>query len=253
MSNRRGLLKALCPSHKHGLFHLNQKLLIHRKTSHLNANILLANLPVSSSSFAMAEMTHDINSWMDRLKNLIHVNDLDFPGITDFLPLLPPRKTNITLIERKTTMKEIKQCWKVRQNVYCNNTHDSCRDASEKELKIPICIGMYGVRKTRLLHEYPQIFQSLGIKTKKKNTLGILISYNHGHGPIPREQDFFSFSTSLGWRLLYRFFAEPRPVVVRKETNVPLFTAWMNELKADANLQCGLLIYQLQCGLSNMR
>jgi hypothetical protein len=76
--------------------------------------------------------------------------------------------------------------------------------SNEKETrKIPICTGIPGLGKTRILEEWQLIFDVATIPSHPR--LGILISYNNGFNPTPVEQRL-NIEASFSWRLLYQVF-----------------------------------------------
>jgi hypothetical protein len=64
---------------------------------------------------------------------------------------------------------------------------------------VPVCTGMPGLGKTRMLEEWERIFDKAAIGTSR---LGIIIPYDKEFEIIPVENEL-SLKASLSWRLLY--------------------------------------------------
>jgi hypothetical protein len=69
---------------------------------------------------------------------------------------------------------------------------------------IPVCSGLSGLGKTRMLEEGDHILTRCGITEKK---LCVIVPYYNGHEPQPVEQNMH-IEASFSWRLLHRVFIE---------------------------------------------
>ena len=78
------------------------------------------------------------------------------------------------------------------------------RETDKVMRKIPVCSGLSGLGKTRMLEEWEQIFELAGIPDTR---LGILVTYHNGHMPHPVERKM-TIEASFSWRLLHRCFIE---------------------------------------------
>ena len=72
------------------------------------------------------------------------------------------------------------------------------------EYHMVVCSCMKGLGKTRMLEEWPRLFQRAGIGGA---TLGVLISYGNGHGPVDFESRM-AIEATFSWRVLHRMFVE---------------------------------------------
>jgi hypothetical protein len=70
--------------------------------------------------------------------------------------------------------------------------------------KIPVCSGLSGLGKTRMLEEWERIFDLAEIPQTR---LGALVLYYNGHMPQPTER-LMTIEASFSWRLLHRLFIE---------------------------------------------
>jgi hypothetical protein len=73
-----------------------------------------------------------------------------------------------------------------------------------EDLRIPLCSGLSGLGKTRMLEEWESIMDIAKISGPR---LGVLIPYYNGHMPQPLE-NHLSIESSFSWRLLHRLFIE---------------------------------------------
>jgi len=75
-------------------------------------------------------------------------------------------------------------------------------DRSQRQ--IPVCSGLSGLGKTRMLEEWKRIFDHAEIPETR---LGALVLYYNGHMPQPIER-LMTIEASFSWRLLHRLFIE---------------------------------------------
>jgi hypothetical protein len=77
-------------------------------------------------------------------------------------------------------------------------------DGAREDRKIPICGGISGLGKSRLLEEWQAIFDAANIPHPR---FGALVMYFNGHAPQPVEK-FMTIEASFSWRLLHHLFIE---------------------------------------------
>ena len=70
--------------------------------------------------------------------------------------------------------------------------------------KIPVCSGLPGLGKTKMLESWNRIFDLAEIPQSR---LGVLVLYHNGHMPHPVERKM-TIEASFAWRLLHRCFIE---------------------------------------------
>ncbi|KAI3645137.1 hypothetical protein MP228_011301 [Amoeboaphelidium protococcarum] len=76
---------------------------------------------------------------------------------------------------------------------------------SRTDRRIPVCAGLSGLGKTRMLEEWEQIFDLAGIPQTTR--LGVLVLYYNGYMPHPVERRM-TIEASFAWRLLHRCFID---------------------------------------------
>jgi hypothetical protein len=82
---------------------------------------------------------------------------------------------------------------KARQNKVSDRT----------EYRIPVCSGISGLGKTRMLEEGVFILQRMGLK----NIFSVIVPYFNGFSPQEVEV-CMPIQASFSWRLLYKFFLD---------------------------------------------
>ena len=91
----------------------------------------------------------------------------------------------------------------IEQAAECMEIISRPADKADKEVrKIPVCSGLSGLGKTRMLEEWEQIFDKAEIGSHR---LGVLVPYYNGFLPQPVEK-CMTIEASFSWRLLYRCF-----------------------------------------------
>jgi len=179
---------------------------------------------------AACSMTLDddgAEEWLKLIQTLLSITQ-EHPATTPitFSPeiyqpyhCLSTEDLNIDLVERKVALGAIKSCWTLRQKAFKNGTSDRTK------YKLPVCVGLPGVGKTRMLEEYLLIFNEMVIN----QSIGVLALYYNGHS-ITEADRKLSIFCSLGWRILHRFLVEK----FHRQVN---FTRWMKLLEDDEALQ----------------
>jgi hypothetical protein len=69
----------------------------------------------------------------------------------------------------------------------------------------PICLGIPGVGKTRLLEEWERVFDAIGVS--KTRRLGLLVVYHNGHA-TQKVEEGFPITMTFAWRMIHRYFFE---------------------------------------------
>ncbi|KAF0702597.1 Aste57867_7773 [Aphanomyces stellatus] len=102
---------------------------------------------------------------------------------------------------------------------------------TKADRKIPVCAGLSGLGKSRMLEEWENIFDLAKIHGPR---LGALVLYYNGHKPHVIEGSM-TIEASFSWRLLHRLFIEGNGVQ---------FSKWFNEClpQNGAQLQLGMAL-----------
>jgi hypothetical protein len=103
---------------------------------------------------------------------------------------------SFALSGRDDALESAAEAFKVLSNP--NNTTDRAQH------KIPVCSGLSGLGKTRMLEEWERVFDLAEIPQTR---LGALVLYYNGHMPQPIERVMI-IEASFSWRLLHRLFIE---------------------------------------------
>ncbi|CAK4124127.1 unnamed protein product [Aphanomyces euteiches] len=77
---------------------------------------------------------------------------------------------------------------------------------------IPVCSGMSGLGKTRMLEEGLLILRNVWKETGLEDDFNCIVPYSNGFTPAPVERTM-SIEASFSWRLLFRFFLDANCVV----------------------------------------
>ncbi|KAI3635616.1 hypothetical protein MIR68_006254 [Amoeboaphelidium protococcarum] len=110
--------------------------------------------------------------------------------------VIRPAARAIPLCGRQAALEQAAECMKVLSLPSVETDRVNC--------KIPVCAGLSGLGKTRMLEEWQQIMDLAGITC---NRLGALVLYYNGHMPHPVERKM-TIEASFSWRLLHRLFIE---------------------------------------------
>ena len=103
----------------------------------------------------------------------------------------------IPLVGRSKILDSIRKSWSEREK---------SRGGGDRTLfSLPVCVGVPGAGKTRLLEEWKTVFQTMVIPDS--NSLGILVPYFNGHG-VREIETQYSTERTFVWRLLHRYFLE---------------------------------------------
>ncbi|KAI9324154.1 hypothetical protein BDR26DRAFT_882302, partial [Obelidium mucronatum] len=122
--------------------------------------------------------------------------------------LLSPSNLSFKLAGREAALKKAAECMQVLSK--------PASETSRASRKIPVCSGLSGLGKSRMLEEWKQIFDLAGIQQPR---LGTLVLYHNGHQPHKVEQSM-KIQASFSWRLLHRLFLEG---------NGPGFADWFED------------------------
>jgi hypothetical protein len=104
----------------------------------------------------------------------------------------------VELCARDNTVAFIASMMKSRKDCFVNSVFD------QKAFSIPVCSGLSGLGKTRLLDEWPTYFARAGIDGAH---LGVLVMYANGHA-LTGADEVLSVEAAFAWRLLHRVFLE---------------------------------------------
>ncbi|KAF0704650.1 hypothetical protein As57867_007269, partial [Aphanomyces stellatus] len=140
---------------------------------------------------------------------------------------LPEKDRKIKLSGRDVALQRAAECMK--------NLSKPVYQTSKPDRSIPVCCGLPGLGKSRMLDEWQKIFELADIKGPQ---LGAFVIYYNGHKPQPIEASM-TIEASFSWRLLHRLFLEG---------NGPEFGKWFSE---NLPKNCGKL--QLQITLEVVR
>lgn len=103
---------------------------------------------------------------------------------------------SVELCAREEAVAFISTMMESRQNCFVNSDFD------QKAFPIPVCSGLSGLGKTRLLDEWPTYFERAKIKGAR---MGVLMTYANGHG-LTGADGALSVEAAFAWRLLHRAF-----------------------------------------------
>ncbi|KAG9405243.1 hypothetical protein AC1031_004351 [Aphanomyces cochlioides] len=137
------------------------------------------------------------------------VIDMTSTGILEFL---------------ETQMEDTKKFHRFRRLLSPANL--AFKFAHQSDNKIPVCAGLSGLGKSRMLEEWENMFDLADIHEPR---LGALVLYYNGHKPHVIEGSM-TMEASFSWRILHRLFIEENGVE---------FSKWFNEClpKNGAELQ----------------
>ncbi|KAF0687680.1 hypothetical protein As57867_020525, partial [Aphanomyces stellatus] len=136
--------------------------------------------------------------------------DLTSTGILEFLEtqmndsakfhtvphLLSPSNLEFQLSGRDMALKVAADCM--------NKIAKPVSQTTKADRKIPVCAGLPGLGKSRMLEEWENIFDLAKIHGPR---LGALVLYYNGHKPHVIEASM-TIEASFSWRLLHRLFIE---------------------------------------------
>jgi hypothetical protein len=105
----------------------------------------------------------------------------------------------IPLCGRAAILKTIQTIWDLRKRSFGNSSNRT-------DYRYPICVGIPGVGKTRMLEEWGHIFDGIGI-TETAPRMGLLVLYFNGHG-ICHVDIHLPIKKTFAWRILHRYFFE---------------------------------------------
>jgi hypothetical protein len=103
------------------------------------------------------------------------------------------------LIKREREIAEIIAALIPRKNRYFRGSVGS---KDKAKYVLPVCVGIPGTGKTRLLESYESVFSKMNIK----DVLGIILTYYNGQNMLPAEWDL-PMDQSLSIRIIHQLFA----------------------------------------------
>ena len=113
--------------------------------------------------------------------------------------ILAQESLQFRLVGREAAMATASKCFKNIVAFAGSTASDRTRVA------IPVCSGISGLGKTRMLEEGGTILQEL--KLDPKHIARVIVQYFNGFSPQPVESSM-PIEASFSWRLLYRFFLD---------------------------------------------
>ena len=113
--------------------------------------------------------------------------------------ILDERDMELPLTCREEAMKTTLSVFGKRKEAY-----EERKGKDRTLFPIVVYSGMPGLGKTRMLEEWKNIFEQIGITS---NMYGVVITYGNGEAPKPFEENM-KIEASFGWRLLHRLFIE---------------------------------------------
>ena len=177
----------------------------------------LATLNAESPDKAVTSASITLNNAMDVDQQLpspdLKGERIDLDAASSLLEFLErqmgdPTKFNCVPNVTRLEGRKIRLCGRdkaLKQAAACMNIISKpIYDTDRISRKIPVCSGLSGLGKTRMLEEWERIFDLADIP---KTRLGVLVLYHSGHMPHPVEREM-SIEASFAWRLLHRCFIE---------------------------------------------
>ena len=135
---------------------------------------------------------------------------LDAPSLLEFLErqMVDPTRFHCKPHVLRREALAISLCGRddaLNQAAYCmRNMSLPLEEIDKALLKVPVCSGLSGLGKTRMLEEWERVFDLADIPETR---LGVLVLYHNGHMPHPVERKML-IEASFAWRLLHRCFIE---------------------------------------------
>ncbi|KAE9347406.1 hypothetical protein PR003_g6953 [Phytophthora rubi] len=114
--------------------------------------------------------------------------------------ILTDESLDFRLVGREQAIDTASECF----NNIIKNAKNAALDRTQ--VAMPVCSGISGLGKTRMLEEGGKILQQV-TKLDPKHVVSVIVPYCDGFNPEPVEQSM-SIQASFSWRLLYRFFLD---------------------------------------------
>ncbi|TMW58955.1 hypothetical protein Poli38472_007100 [Pythium oligandrum] len=164
---------------------------------------VLVQLPDSASppSVAVAEPIGpevDLRS-CERLLAFLEGDMTDKEAIVSRPHVLAQESLEFRLVGRKEAIDTASECFK---NIIA---HANSTATDRVKVAIPVCSGISGLGKTRMLEESGTILEQM--KLDPKHVVRVIVPYFNGFSPQPVERSM-PIEASFSWRLLYRFFLD---------------------------------------------
>ncbi|KAL3659398.1 hypothetical protein V7S43_015669 [Phytophthora oleae] len=119
--------------------------------------------------------------------------------IGSYTHILDADSLQFQLVGREEAMETAADCFKR----IIKASRSSGSDRTNRP--IPVCSGISGLGKTRMLEEGGRILKEM--KLDPKHIASVIVSYVNGFDFQPVEQSM-EIAASFSWRLLYRFFLD---------------------------------------------
>ena len=175
-------------------------------------NPILINLPEVSTDIAPEKVSVEFRSQVNKLINFVmdaDSTDFDIGNTSKYnrhFSVYDAKKALIPLVGRKEQLSSIFSSWNACKTSYS----EIYRPPDRTQYPVPVCFGLPGVGKSRMLDEWESVFDEM--KIDKDARVGIVTSYGNGTGPVDIERDM-SVATSLSYRLLYEYFFRQSPSI----------------------------------------
>lgn len=143
-----------------------------------------------------AELPHDLDSvCVESVLTFLEGEMIDMCRLNSPDPILSKGTVKFSLVGRDPALDSAARIFK-------EIIHEPFTDRTRRP--VPVCSGLSGLGKTRMLEEGDAILARCGILNNK---LSVIVPYFNGHNPQPVETTM-SIEASFSWRLLHRVFIE---------------------------------------------
>lgn len=115
-------------------------------------------------------------------------------------PILLDTSLKFKFEGRQNTVQEIIEKFK-QLNDFQRNALDGRRGTDRTQVPIPICSGLQGIGKTRVLHEWKKYCPEM---TSTSSYCGVIVPYYNGHA-LTELDEYLTIEASFSWRLLHKY------------------------------------------------
>ncbi|KAH9145158.1 hypothetical protein AeRB84_010926 [Aphanomyces euteiches] len=148
-----------------------------------------------------------------------------------FRPLLPESNRAFKLSGREKALNQAAHCMK-RISLPISET-------TKADRKIPVCAGLSGLGKSRMLEEWEQIFDLAGVSGPRLGAIARYYYHDHMHQAIERSMPI---EASFSWRLLHQLFLQDNGLHLSK-----WFCESLPQNAADLRLKTALEAIREKC------
>lgn len=114
--------------------------------------------------------------------------------------ILAPESLSFNFEGRQDTTQEIRRCFKILADFQVWKQKKKISQTDRNLVPIPICAGIPGIGKTRILEEWKRYKPS---SMDSLTYVGVIVPYFNGHKRSPID-DHLAIESSFSWRLLHR-------------------------------------------------